>query len=122
MLLAVASGNAIAEWVKLDDTDYFTLYADSATHIKNGNMVIMLHLHDEKITRRTVTNESYRSTKELVKYDCMGSLMRTLSYSLHADQMGEGKVIYQDNFQANWMPVPPKSLDEVLLKYACSKK
>ena len=122
MLLAVASGNAIAEWVKLDDTDYFTLYADNSTIVKNGNLVIMRHLHDEKNTRKTVTSESYKSTKELVKYDCMGSLMRTLAFSLHAEQMGGGKVIYQDNFPSNWIPVQSKTIDETLLKYACGKK
>ena len=112
----------MAEWLIIGDTDFFTLYAESSTIVKNGNLVLMRHLHNEKSTRKTVTNESYKSTKELVKYDCIGSLMRTLAFSLHSEPMGEGKVIYQDNFPANWVPVPARSLDEALLKYACGKK
>ena len=39
ILLAVASGSAMAEWVPVGGNDRFTLYSDPTTISKSGNMV-----------------------------------------------------------------------------------
>ena len=121
MLLFTACGNAMAEWVKVGTTDYFDLYVDKTTIVKISDMTNMWHLHDEKANRKTVTNESYRSTKELIQYNCKKNMMRTLSYSLHSKKMGEGNVIYQDKFAGNWTATKQNSIDTTLWKIACGK-
>jgi hypothetical protein len=82
-------------------------------------MAKMWHLHDEKANRKTITRETYRSTKELIEYQCKKNMMRTLAYSLHSNNMGKGDLIYQDNFAGEWVVVPPVSIDATLRKFAC---
>ena len=53
------------------------------------------------------------------EYDCAAKQLRGLSLTLHADKMGEGKMIYEDTSPHDWEPVVPDTMSETLLKVAC---
>ena len=61
----------------------------------------------------------YFSQKTLVEYDCVERKARGLSLSLHAEHMGEGKMIYEDASPREWSPVPAQSMTESLWNIAC---
>ena len=61
----------------------------------------------------------YFSQKSHVEYDCAGRRMRGLHTALHAEHMGAGAVIYEDDSAHEWESIVPDSLSETLWKVAC---
>ncbi len=78
----------------------------------------MWSLLDYKAFQRMV-EVGYFSQKSLVEYDCREKQTRGLLVSLHAEHMGEGKVIYADESPHEWEPLVPDTMGEVLWKFAC---
>ena len=70
LTLLVSSGPAYAEWMSLGESDAgTTVYADSATMRREGDLVKMSVLFDFK-TRQTKADVSYLSAKAQMEYDC----------------------------------------------------
>ena len=118
MLLAVVSSSAEAAWVAVSGTNRFFTFADPATISKAGNMVKMWDLLDYKMVRE-VEGLRYMSQKSQSEYDCQGRLTRPLVVFLHSGIMGSGEPVFNSNTPDNWQPVPPGSINDALLKYAC---
>lgn len=118
IFLLVASNAAWAAWQSIGEDNAAVLYADPATIVKSGNTAKLWSLHDYKDFQRMV-EVGYFSQKALVEYDCAERKTRSLSLSLHAEHMGEGKVIYEDTSAQEWRPVPPKTITETLWNIAC---
>lgn len=121
MLLAVASNNAMAEWVKVGSNESDTLYADPTTIIKSANKVKMQTLHDYKMAIKA-SGAAFLSTMVQEEYDCKENQSRTLYFSFHTGNLGKGRMIYSDNDAHKWAPVRPGSVRETLWKVACRKK
>ena len=117
-LLLLLSSPAWAGWKSVGEDDTGTSYADAATIVRSGTSAKMWSLLDYKSFQRMV-EVGYFSKKAQVEYDCREKKLRGLSLSLHAEHMGEGKVIYDDDSAHDWEEVDTGSLNETLLKMAC---
>jgi hypothetical protein len=118
IVLLLLSGPAWAEWKAVWEENNGTSYADPATIVRRGDTVTMRSLLDYKTFQRMV-EVGYFSQKSLVEYDCKEGRSRGLAVSLHAEHMGEGKVIYEDASPHAWEPVSPEMMSGVLWKIAC---
>ena len=121
MLLAVASNSALAEWVKVGSNEITTIYADSATVQRMGNMAMMWHLTDFKTAKKDM-GAMYMSTKDQNEYDCKEEKFRRRAFSEHSKSMGGGEVVYSDSFTTKWKPVTPESGIQILWETACGKR
>ena len=117
-LLLLMSGAAWAGWKSVGEDNAATVYADPATIVRSGNTAKLWSLLDYKDFQRMV-EVGYFSQKTLVEYDCIERKARGLSLSLHAEHMGEGKMIYEDASPREWSPVPAQSIAESLWNIAC---
>ena len=118
VVLLLASSPAWAGWKAVGDEETGTTYADPATMARSGNTVKMWSLLDYKAFQRMV-EVGYFSQKSLVEYDCKEKQTRGLAVKLHAEPMGEGKVIYEDDSPHEWEALVPDTMGEVLWKVAC---
>jgi hypothetical protein len=119
ILVTVASGSAMAEWVPVGGNDRFTLYSDPTTISKSGNMVKMLRLTDFKTVQGN-TGEHYMSTKRQDEYDCVRERRRIIFVAAHSKKMGEGYVVIRViNKLDDWKPISPGSQGEAVWEFAC---
>ncbi len=109
---------AFAAWTAVGEDPRGTIYADPATVEKAGSSVKMWSILDFKTFQRMV-EVGYFSQKSHNEYDCAGNRVRGLHVTLHAEQMGAGAVIYEDDSAHEWGEVAPESVEEALLKVAC---
>lgn len=122
ILLLVTSGPAYAEWVRaLNNQTDPTLYVDSDTIRRNGTVVKWWELLDYK-TVQTVAGISFLSMKVLREYDCAGEQIRVLAMADFSGNMANGKVVFTDFAQSNWVPVQPESRGQTLWNAACGKE
>lgn len=119
ILLTVASGSAMAEWVPVGGNDRFTLYSDPTTISKSGNMVKMLRLTDFKAVQGNI-GEHYMSTKRQDEYDCVRERRRIIFVAAHSKKMGEGYVVIRViNKLDDWKPISSGSQGEAMWEFAC---
>ncbi len=119
ILLTVASGSAMAEWVPVGGNDRFILYSDPTTISKSGNMVKMLRLTDF-MTVQGNTGEHYMSTKRQDEYDCVRERRRIIFVAAHSKKMGEGYVVIRViNKLDDWKPISLGSQGEAMWEFAC---
>lgn len=118
MVLLVASCPAWAAWKSVGNEENGTTYADPVTIVKLGSNVQMWSLLDYRDFQRMV-EVGYYSQKSLVEYDCKVKQTRGLNVALHAEHMGNGRVIYADESPHEWAVLVPDTMGEVLWKFAC---
>lgn len=121
MLLTVMSNSAMAELVNVGSNENTSIYVDTATIHRAGNMAEMSHLTDFSTPNKDM-GEYYKSTRDQNEYDCKEAKWRRRAFSEYSKNMGAGKVVYSDSFTARWRPVPPDSGIEILWKFACTKR
>jgi hypothetical protein len=122
LLILLCNGPAYAEWVAVSGSDESGEigYVDPATIRRKGDMVKMWELKDFK-TVRTAGATAYLSIKTQAEFDCAEERMRMLAFSVFADNMGSGKVVWSNSDEGKWKPVEPGSVGEGLWKIACGK-
>ena len=104
MLLAVVSSSAMAEWVAIAAADGIISYANPATIRKSGNKVKMWSLIDFNSVQEDA-GDKFLSSKSQNEYDCKEERIRTLYFSWHSENMGDGDVVYIDRKpDKNWDP------------------
>jgi hypothetical protein len=118
MMLLLLSSPAWAAWESVGEDRATTSFANPATIVRNGDIVRMTSLVDYKSFQRMV-EVGYFSQKTLAEYDCAGRRFRGLSVALHAEKMGDGKVIYADETSHEWESVVAGSTAEAFWKVAC---
>ena len=118
ILLLFLSSPAWGGWTGVAEDETAATYVDPASIVRNGVTAKMWWLRDYKNFQRMV-EVGYFSQKGQVEYDCAEPRSRGLNLSLHAEKMGEGKVIYEDGSAHEWEPVAPDTTNESLRKVAC---
>ena len=122
LTLLVSSGPAYAEWMSLGDSDAgTTVYADSATMRREGELVKMSVLFDFK-TIQAKADVSYLSAKAQMEYDCAQQRFEGLTVLYFSDNMGNGQLLDRSSGKNKWLRISPGSLDHALWKLACGKK
>jgi len=120
MLLAAASTDVMAGWVKVGNNRSDTFYADPTTIIKSGNKVKMRSLHDYK-TAAKVAGYAFLSSEVQEEYECKEKQSRTLFFTFRSKNRGKGNEVYTDSESHNWQPVKFGSAREALWEFACKK-
>ena len=120
-LLASMSSGAAAEWVMVSESDASTTYADPASMRTIGNVVRILTIHDFKKARTDTNGNLFTSSKSQEDFDCIKKRTRVVFFSLHAENLGKGEVIYRDPTPDKWVPILPNSSGEFLWQFACKK-
>ena len=118
ILLLCLSGTAWAGWKSVAQDDTAIAYADPAAIVRTGNTATMWSLFDYKAFQRMV-EVGYFSQKAQVEYDCAEPRLRVLSLALHAEKMGQGKIIYEDTSPHEWEAAGAGTVNEILRKLAC---
>lgn len=120
LLLALASGSALAEWVEFARNDDFTGYVDSSNASGVDETVKVWSLLDYRTTK-TNAGRKFQSVKARYEYDCGKKQSRKLFSSIHSENMGEGEVVDSSYKVGNWEPILPHSILEAVWKIACTK-
>ena len=121
MLFAAVSINAMADWVKIGESNEISSnYADPATIRKDGNMVQMWDMTDFK-TAQTFNGVVFMSLKSQSQYDCKEEQIRELSENGYSGSLGAGKSVLGFGIR-EWHPVKHHSTSEALLELACGRK
>ena len=121
-LLVLSSGPTYAEWMSLGASDSgTTVYADTATIRREGDLVKMLVLFDFK-TMQTKADVSYSSAKAQMEYDCAEQRFEGLAVMYFSGNMGTGNLLDRSSGKGKRLRVSPGSLDHALWKLACGKK
>jgi hypothetical protein len=122
LTVLVSSGPAYAEWMSLGESDSgTTVYTDSATMRREGDLVKMSVLFDFK-TIQTKADVSYLSAKAQMEYDCAEQRFEGLTVLYFSGNMGNGKLLDRSSGKNRWLRISPGSLDHALWKLACGKK
>ena len=123
LLLAAASSNAMAEWVKVVSGKSDTVYADpsSIRKMKDGK-ARMWHMLDYNSTQQFGGSAPYRSMKRRTEFDCKKPQYRFLYTLYFSKSMGTGDVIGRESKSSKWESLPLITSAENLRKIACGKK
>lgn len=114
------SNSAVAEWNYVGETEESTVFIDSATISKKGNMSKMWVMFDYKHGQGS-QGFKFLSRRDQFEFDCDEKLVRTLFVSVHSGNMGDGKSHIGDNPSLRWQPIPPETTAEVLRTLACGE-
>ncbi len=114
--------NAAADWVMVYENDEYIAYADPATVSREGNLVRMSDLIDLKSPQSSPYGKQHASSTAQSEFDCHNSRVRTIAFSLHSGQMGDGGLVETVAESNRWLSVAPGTLLNVLWQLACSQK
>jgi hypothetical protein len=120
VVLLLITSPAWAAWKVADESGIGTVYADTGTITRGGDLSRMSWLLDYSSFQRMV-EVGYFSQKASTEFDCAQRRSRALSVSLHPQHMGEGPAIYTDDSPHDWEAVDAGSTAEKLWKIACAQ-
>lgn len=132
VLLVAVSSNAVAEWLVVDSTGIFnasfSLYADSSSIRKEGNIAKVSFLADYKEPQVKSTHphlKPYLSIQSQTEFDCKERKSRVLLVAAYPENMGRGDGMNMSGGgapeidTAKWWPVPPNGHIVSMLEFAC---
>ena len=103
------------------DHDKYIAYADPATVSRKGNLVQMSDLIDLRSPRPSPHGNQHASSTAHSEFDCQNTRVRTIAFSLHSGQMGDGDIVETVAESDRWLAVAPGTLLNVLWQLACSQ-
>jgi Surface-adhesin protein E len=121
LLLTVASVNASAEWQSIYSDDNFSIYADTSTIMRNGDVATMWTLLDFKADDTTPAANQSQSEKTRKEFDCRKRKFRQLQTALYSGHMGTGTTLNSNDRVADWMKYQNGSLNEIEWRTACGR-
>ncbi len=124
LLLAFASSNAsaqFAKWTVIDRRETFSIYADTASVRRSGNIVQMWDMSDAAPGKVLGGVKQSASSKMEREYDCGKQQLRMLYVSWHSGHMGEGEIIGSDSNPGVWQMALLGTIGERLWKIACGE-
>lgn len=123
ILLVTVSGNAMADWIKVNENSEFTTYGNRATIRTKGHIASMWSMYDFKTVQTLLSDSAkYNSTKQMNSYDCRDEKAKMLTSTLYSKKMGKGRVVHRYKLPFEWQALKARSATEALWKLACGKK
>lgn len=118
----ILNRNALAEWMPIGENSRSIAYADTAIH-RVSDMVYMWVMYDYKSTQESpISGRRYLSEKDQYEIDCKKEIGRSLFFTWHANQMGNGIIVYTNRKPTEWEPTSsPNSFANGFWQYACTK-
>lgn len=120
LLVMAASNSAVAAWVKVSEDERSVIYANLEPIRETGNEVKLWWMSDFK-TAQTSNDDMYLSSRRQYEFDCQKGEYRPLFFSRHSENMAKGMVVYSNSATGEWKRVPPNTVGEILLKFACGE-
>jgi hypothetical protein len=121
-LLAAANGSVaadLAKWSVVDNREAFTIYAETGTIRRAGNIAQMWDMSDAKAGRVLGGIKKSVSSKMEREYDCSRQQMRMLYVSWHSANMGGGEIVGSDATPGSWQPTMLGTIGDRLWRIAC---
>lgn len=117
------NGNALAWWIPIAENSRSVTYADTAIQ-RVGDKIHMWVMFDYKSTQESpISGKRYLSEKDQYEIYCKKEKSRTLFATWHANQMGDGIVVYTHRKPGEWEPTSsPNSFANGFWQFACTKK
>ena len=113
-----APAPALADWVKVIETDVVVQYVDPTTITKNGDLRKAWRLQDFK----SPTPDGKQSLRILGEYDCKEERMRILFGSSYSGPMASGDSLFLGGGNVDdWDRAPAGTMGELVLKFVCSR-
>lgn len=107
-----------AGWSRVGESEKMLVYANPYTARKKGGKVKMWELFDFKSVQQR-EGKKYLSIRHQAEYDCKEKLYRTLEVAYHAENMGKGKEVSDDDRTKKWEAVAEGSADRVFWGMVC---
>ena len=123
LMLSMLSSNAAAEWIRIGENGRSVAYADTAIR-RSGDLAVLWVLYDYKsIQQSPRSGRRYFSEKAQYEIDCRSERARALFFTWHAEQMGNGVVVYTGRKPTEFEPTSsPGSFANTFWRFACEKK
>ncbi len=127
-LLVLSRGSAYADWVAIEkeyqSPGLQTVYIDSATIRREGNLVTLVTLTDWEWMQGNRSPSRFHSTRIKKQFDCVDKRFRLLVISDFYGRMGTGKRMAESLYDSDgdWIPVESESLEQGLWDVACGKQ
>jgi hypothetical protein len=121
LLLFFAAAPALADWVRIGQTEKTVLYVmsdktvfyiDPSTVTKDGNLRKVWEIHD--LSDKGPLGE--RSILIQVEYDCAEKLMRPLHASAKSRPMAQGEILKVEAPAEDWITLRPGKDGDIFLK------
>ena len=119
--MSVVSLSAEAEWMNIYSDENFSIFADTSSISKNGNMVTMRSMYDFKVPPAITTDKQAQSETWQKEFDCQAKKFRPLHMALYSQNMGNGTAFRVSDEIGGWTPIQVASLNEIEWKIACGR-
>ena len=121
-LLALSSGPAYAELVAVaKSANNATIYIDSETISRNGELVELWFIFDYKRPRLLDKDVHYLSMKRHYQFDCASEYSRLLATTFFLSNMGKGHVLDDIVKEDKWRSVSADGFGRTMMESACKK-
>jgi hypothetical protein len=122
LIAIILNGNALAGWMPIAENSRSIAYADTAIQ-RAGDMIHIWVMYDYKSTQESpISGRRYLSEKDQYEIDCKQERYRSLFATWHANQMGDGIVVYTHRKPGEWEPTSsPNSFANGFWQFVCTK-
>ena len=120
-LQVLSGGPAYAELFAVAQSANATIYIDSETISRNGELVELWFLFDYKRPRRLDNDVYYLSMKRHYQYDCASEYSRLLATTFFLSNMGKGHVLDHFGIKDHGRSVPADGLGRTMMESASKK-
>jgi hypothetical protein len=115
LALSVMAASAQAQWVFVaEGVSGNKVYADPATKSRNGHVVRIWELNDY-----AKSNGKAQSDRSFMEINCAERTRQTLQVAMFARKMATGELVGSINKPVNKQFVPPGTISEAMLNFAC---
>lgn len=120
IVLALAGGNAAADWVVVSETPAATVYVESGSVQRSGDRATLSELTNYRSVQEA--GRSYQSVRRAYQFDCQEGALRTLSITHYREKMAQGEPVLVVDEPTTWLLFTPGSVGEILWRIACRRR